>query len=480
MSRRRASTRAAGRSIGAALVAGVSLFAAGGCQSEYRSAAKAVQGELARGNIPAAAERAKATFKGGGNERDEVVRALDAGTTLLLAGRAAESAEAFDAAYVKVRPFLDQEAETTISGNAAAVAVNQTMMVYKATPVERTLLNTFGAAAKLAQGDAAGARVEFNRANDWQRDAKERYARAMKRRQEKVSKEAGEKGVDVRNAMRSDRLSSLTQGLEDAQATAAFQSPFTSYLRATFLMGTSRETGDVGNARTDLRLTWELTGESTRRIIERDIESIDRQRVEPTTWVFVMSGLAPHREEVRIDVPIPVGEVNYVSAAFPKLESHEGNETEYAVTAGGSTEPAALLMDVEQSVKAEFKEELPTIIAEELLSSAVKAAATYGASNIMRGRDSRGNDWANLAIRIGGIIYQASTTAADLRSWRALPRRIMVARVPTPADGVVTLRAGAGPEQRLSVEAGKFNGVLAWQSGARGTAMSAIQWSMNP
>jgi len=461
-------------------ISAASALVAGGCQSEYRSSAKAIQGELSRGNIPAAAERAKATFKDGGNERDEVVRALDAGSTLLLAGRAAESAEAFDAAYAKVRPFLDQEAETTISGNAAAVAVNQTMMVYKATPVERTLLNTFGAAARLAQGDAAAARVEFNRANDWQRDAKERYARAMKRRQEKVSKEAGEKGIDVGRAMQSDRLASLTQGLEDAQATAAFQSPFTSYLRATFLMASSRDAGDLGNARTDLRLTWELTGGAMRSIIERDIESIDRGRLEPTTWVFVMSGMAPHREEIRIDVPIPFGEVNYVSAAFPKLESHDGNETEYVAIAGGSTQTAALLMDVEQSVKAEFKEELPTIVAEELLSSAVKAAATYAASNISRGRDSRGNDWANLAIRLGGIIYQASTTAADLRSWRALPRRIMVARVATPADGVVTLRAGAGPEQRLSVQAGKFNGVLAWQSGTRGTPVSTIQWSMNP
>lgn len=453
---------------------------AGGCQSGYRSAAKAMQGDLARGNIPGAAERAKATFKGGSNDRDEVVRALDAGTTLLLANRPAESMEAFDAAYEKVRPFLDQEAEVTISGNAAAVAVNQTMMVYKATPVERTLLNTFSAAAKLVQQDMAGARIEFNRANDWQRDAKDRYARAMKRRQDKVSKEAREKGVDVDTASRSDRLASLTQGLEDAQASSAFQSPFTSYLRSTFLLGTSRETGDLGNARTDLRLTWELSGGSTRQIIERDIEAIDRQRIEPTTWVFVMSGMAPHREEVRIDVPIPFGEVNYVSAAFPKLAYHEGNETDYVVVAGGATEPASLLMDVEQSVKAEFKEQLPAIITEELVSSAVKAAATYGASNIMSGRDSRGNDWANLAIRVGGIIYQASTTAADLRSWRALPRRIMVARVATPADGVVTLRAGGGPERRLAVEAGKFNGVLVWQSGARGTAMSTVQWSMNP
>ena len=454
--------------------------AAGGCQSGYRSSAKAIQGELSRGDIPRAAERANASFKGDANDRDSVVRALDAGSTLLMAGRAAESAAAFDAADAKVRPFLDEEAEVTVSGNLGAVAVNQTVMTYKATPVERTLLNTFGAVARMVQGDVQEARVQLNRANDWQRDAKDRYAKVMKRRQDKVSKEAREKGIDVDTASRDGQLASLTQGLDDAQATAAFQSPFTSYLRATFLMGTSREPGDVGNARSELRATWEMTGGSMRSVVERDIEQIDRGRIEPTTWVFVMTGLAPHREEIRIDVPIPFGEVNYVSAAFPKLAYAEWNETDYVVLAAGATHPAALLMDVEQSVKAEFKEQLPAIITEELVSSAVKAAATYGASNISRGRDSRGNDWANLAIRVGGIIYQAATTAADLRSWRALPRRILVARVATPPDGVLTLQPGGGPVKSVTVEAGKFNGVLAWQSGARGTPVSTIQWSMNP
>ncbi len=456
------------------------LLAAGGCQSGYRSSAKAIQGELSRGNVARAAERANASFKGGGNERDEVVRALDAGSTLLLAGRAAESAAAFNAADEKVRPFLDEEAEVTISGNLGAVAVNQTVMTYKATPVERTLLNTFGAVAQLTQGNMQEARVQLNRANDWQRDAKDRYAKAMKRRQDKASKEASEKGIDLDQANRDGRLSALAQGLDDAQATAAFQSPFTSYLRATFLLGTSRETGDVGNARSELRATWEMVGGSMRSTVEQDIEQIDRGRIEPTTWVFVMTGLAPHREEIRIDVPIPFGEVNYVSAAFPKLAYTEGNETDYVVIAGGATQPASLLMDVEQSVKAEFKEQLPAIITEELVSSAVKAAATYGASNISRGRDSRGNDWANLAIRVGGIIYQAVTTAADLRSWRALPRRIVAARVATPADGALTVQPGGGPATRVAVEAGKFNGVLVWQSGARGTPVSVIQWSMNP
>lgn len=451
-----------------------------GCQSGYRSSAKAIQGELSRGDVAKAAERANAAFKREANERDEVVRALDAGSTLLLAGRAAESAAAFNAADEKVRPFLDEEAEVTISGNLGAVAVNQTVMTYKATPVERTLLNTFGAVAQLTQGNMQEARVQLNRANDWQRDAKDRYAKAMKRRQAKASKEAAEKGIDLDQANRDGRLSALTQGLDDAQATAAFQSPFTSYLRATFLLGTSRETGDVGNARSELRATWEMVSDSMRSTVERDIEQIDRGRIEPTTWVFVMTGLAPHREEIRIDVPIPFGEVNYVSAAFPKLAYTEGNETDYVVIAGGATQPVSLLMDVEQSVKAEFKEQLPAIITEELVSSAVKAAATYGASNISRGRDSRGNDWANLAIRVGGIIYQAVTTAADLRSWRALPRRILAARVATPADGALAVQPGGGPATRVAVEAGKFNGVLVWQSGARGTPVSVIQWSMNP
>src|SRR5690606_22906374 len=50
-----------------------------------------------------------------------------------------------------------------------------------------------------------------------------------------------------------------------------------------------------------------------------------------------------------------------------------------------------------------------------------------------------------------GILYQAFSTAADTRIWRTLPKRILLARVPTPADGLLTARY-AGVSEAIRVE----------------------------
>ena len=45
-------------------------------------------------------------------------------------------------------------------------------------------------------------------------------------------------------------------------------------------------------------------------------------------------------------------------------------------------------------------------------------------------------------VQIGVAAWSATTTAADLRSWTALPKRVMAMRLDRPADGVVQVVAG--------------------------------------
>jgi hypothetical protein len=55
------------------------------------------------------------------------------------------------------------------------------------------------------------------------------------------------------------------------------------------------------------------------------------------------------------------------------------------------------------------------------------------------------SDWrTQLAIRatqVGVATWAAASTAADLRSWTALPKRVMAVRLDRPADGVVQVVA---------------------------------------
>ena len=82
---------------------------------------------------------------------------------------------------------------------------------------------------------------------------------------------------------------------------------------------------------------------------------------------------------------------------------------------------------------AEFMDALPLVLARTILSSAAKAAAQYAAAR------SAGDGWAGLAVNIAGSVYQYMTNDADLRAWTTLPKRIKLARFPTPAAGVVNV-----------------------------------------
>ena len=65
---------------------------------------------------------------------------------------------------------------------------------------------------------------------------------------------------------------------------------------------------------------------------------------------------------------------------------------------------------------------------------ALKTTATWAASQ------SAGSSGG--LVNLIGIVYQAATTAADLRCWRTIPKNIYAARINTPESGMVQIRAG--------------------------------------
>ncbi len=442
-----------------------------GCQSGYRAAAGRMDAALLAGDVPSAAKASYEEFKADANNRDRVVRALDAGSLLLLAGQARESTEALSSAYESVRPYLDTKAESSVSEGVGTTLVNQTISEYRATPMERILLSTMQAINRLTANDMAAARVELNRAHDWQRDAEAKYASEIERDREAVMKSASSKGLNLGAAVNDPKLARLAVGLEDVASSAAYQSAWSSYLRAAFLASTSREVGDVSTARSEWRRVQDQSPES-RGLVEEDLAALERSSPQPTTWVFVFSGLCPRREELRLDIPIPIGDVNYVSAAFPVLKVVPAHGNDFTVATAGATGKAVLLMNVDRSVQAEYKTRLPAIIAQELLSTALKAAATYAA------KKATSDKYGSLALQIGGIAYQASTTAADLRAWRALPKCVYVARVPTPDDGIVTITAPGAAPVLVHVQPNSSNGTIVWQTQPTATSAPSVRWSM--
>jgi hypothetical protein len=462
-------------------IALVSALAAG-CQQNLRKTVAAIDSAYSAGEYDRAAKRAEtALAENGDDAQDRLVWLLESGRTQQAAGGIDGSITAYDRAVDEVRPYLDSKAEATITEALVTTAVNQTMRIYRGTPPERIMLCTLQGANLLQKGDLARARVELNRAADFQQDAVQRHAKDIASAQEKADKEWKQKGWNqaiAANATESVRKAQAEQtasapGAPEPTATptapapaattdpatrgyASFANPFTSYLRAVFLVATSSESGDRQNARADLRAVQEMM--PGHAAAAADIALIDAGTAHGSaavTWVFFLTGMAPDYKEFRLDIPIPVGRVNYVSAAFPILRKH-GDFVSTCAVAGEGGARSELLADVDAMVETDFDSRLPLIVTQEIISSAAKAAATWAASQAAY--NSSSNSTAGILVQIAGIAYQAASTAADLRCWSTMPKQVAVLRVPTPADGRLELvREGGAPLCTLDVRAGAPN-----------------------
>jgi len=406
------------------------------CQRGYRKHTESVVETYKSGDyVNAAAIASSGADIVSSDESDRVVYNLEAAHTLQTAGDYEGSKHYYDLVYEDVRPYLDTKAEAKFSEGAATTVVNQTVSIYRGTPGERIMSCTMNSINCLALGDVESARVELNRSADWQEYAKNKYAKKMAEAQRAAKKEAEEGNVG--DAVARDGLPSHMDQhyahLENLSGYGDFQNPFASHLRGVFLLSCGVGAGDRELARWDLSHAVQLNPTCT-KAVEPDLQAIEtssRYATPPTTWVYFMTGQAAYLSELRLDIPIPSTEVGYVAAAFPQLETNSDFIPYMVVkTNDGGEIESCLLVDMDSVVGSEFSVRLPTIVAQEIASSAVKAIATHVAAN---------EDGIFGAILFG---YQAASTAADLRSWHTMPKQVQVCRVLTPKDGKLHLYGG--------------------------------------
>jgi len=444
----------------AAIIVAVACGAAlsAGCQRDLRKSVAAIDAAYSSGDYPAAAKLAEAAVKQNNNDQqDRLLWWLEAGRTQQAAGAIDASSRWYDRAFVEVSPYLDSKAEATVSEALATTAVNQTIRIYRATPPERIMMCALQGANFLAQCDLPRARIEFNRAADFQQDAVARFEKEINNAQTVTNNEWAKKGWNTQIASSATESVRKEQGRDPSTlGFASFGNPFVSYLRSVFMISTSSEMGDRQNARADLRSVQEMMPGIA--AAAEDIALIDSGVTHGSaafTWVFFLTGLAPDYKEFRLDIPIPVGNVNYVSAAFPILRKRPSFVPVIAVAGAGGAR-SETIANIDAMVEADFDSRLPLIVTQEIISSAAKAAATWAASQAAY--NSSSNSTAGILVQIAGIVYQAASTAADLRCWSTMPKQVALLRVPTPASGRLDLvREDGSALCTLHVEPGAPN-----------------------
>ncbi|MCX8501539.1 MAG: hypothetical protein ORO03_07585 [Alphaproteobacteria bacterium] len=434
------------------------LVATGCLQQDYRLDAEKFRGQMAVGNWQGAATIAQQSGKVDPEARSgELLWSLNDGAASLFADNYKHSIAVFDHAE-KLMKFDDLAGlSSQIASGASSVLVNDTVRDYSYSSYDAIMVNSYKGLAFMLAGELDNARVEFNRTAERQRRAAERYALEIKAEESKNAA-AAKKNPKVNSsetltqARTNPELTAELAKLESKSSYAPFVNPYTSYLRSIFLLAAGESGSDTEQAITELRSVLQLIGDN--RVVKSDLAyALARANGKgggKRIWVMFENGQSPIRREKLIhgfgfttvgviDFKYAVPFLQYEPLAYPALR----------ITVDEQEVTTETVTNFDAVVAAEFKLRLPGIITRAVLSTAYKTAIQIAGQVVAAKGDSNGNSNAALLgglINLAGVIATEGSTAADLRSWLALPKEFQAASFAAPRNGRLAIHSSDGVE----------------------------------
>ena len=408
------------------------------------------------------------------DSKDELLWRLEQGAILSAVGDVEGSLRAFDRAEELVNRY-EEEAKLQVGGEALALLTTQANLPYKGRAYDKIMMNSYKALNYLLLSDPDNARVELNRAFQRQKDAvvanQKKIEKSLKAAEEaKQGNLQSDDGsvapsYDVNRAQNDAKFSTaanaeLAKVDERLLSYADYVNPFSVFLEGLFFSHLGLDGSDIEHARQSFE---RVKGMSPGTYISADHAMAEAMangaKAETLTYIIFATGKAPTRDQIRIDIPLFLltDEASYIGVAFPKLKYHDQYISRMtAVSSGGESYSTERLCSMDAIISRDFKNAWPTVITKTLLTSATKALAGRAAEEAAK---RSGNQWAVLAARVASTAAQASSNIADLRTWITLPKEISYIRMPTPSDGLLTLRVGTN-QQKTNVTPGKTNIIM--------------------
>ncbi len=393
----------------------------------------------------------------GDSGRDAVIARLELGYLLHLRGRYGASSEALRAAERRMAT-LDLRAVTSVSAEARAALSNPEQLAYVGTATDRVMAPLLRALNAMLTGDFADARPALVAARFAVEEA-DAWAQA---RADDAAWAARGGSLDLERTLRDPgaRAKLATRYEEPARragpGNAAYVHPLFDWLSAVYRLRAG-DAADTDVAVAQLRRAVARHPENgALRADLTDAEAAQAGVVPPpATYLLVGGGRSPRREEVVINLPVFLvsRSVDIVGVALPVLvyDAAAGSPAGWSVAG----EEAGLLADLNRLVSWDFERQRPALIARSLASAAAKAAAAYGINESVRDSDPI----VRVLVRIFTIGYIVATNTTDRRGWASLPAWYGLARVETPARGVVRV-AGPGWSREIPVAPGETNIIL--------------------
>jgi len=364
---------------------------------------------------------------------EDLLWSLQAGSVERLQRNYQKSTEYFDKSEEMLKYF---DLQSNVGDAVASTIVNDNAIPYKGEEYDGIMVNTYKALNFMISKEDELARVEFNRALDRQRRAKEEFAQEINKLKEEVEKEQEAKKSRLKENIEDPQVKQLISqtypGLDAFEAYPDFVNPFTTYLAGVYfnLVGDHSKSIDLlkeayGMVQNNNYIAEDLA--VTEKILNGDA------KLNGTVWVIFENGLGPVKEEFRVDLPlfIATSKVKYAGIALPKLVSREQAYPYLSVKAGDKEYGTQLVADMDRVVQTEFNKDFKIILTKAIISATAKAIAQYA----LEEQDSSAGSLASIVM----AAYSFATTAADVRIWSVLPKNFQVARFGMPNDKRISI-----------------------------------------
>ena len=382
-------------------------------------------------------------------KKEDLLWTLQLGTLERLRQNPRESNNHFDKSEEMLN-FFDYQNATTDS--VAAIAVNENIIPYLGEEYDGIMVNTYKALNFMALGENDQARVEFNRALDRQRRAKEKFAGEIKKLQNELDKEQQKKGSQAKKNVDNPEINQLITdrypGLYEFEAYPDFVNPFTTYIAGVFF----NLIGDHSKAATFLKESYGMVSDND--YVARDLAVTEqvldgKAELKDTVWVIFENGMGPVKEEARIDIPLFIAsdQVKYFGIALPILVFREQAYPYLSIKAGDKSYNTQIVANMDRVVQTEFSKDFKGILTRAIMSATAKVVAQYALN--------KKDDTSPKIISLLATVYSYATTAADVRIWTTLPKNFQVARLPIPTDRLITISPPGGESFPVEIPACK-------------------------
>lgn len=364
----------------------------------------------------------------------------------------------FDHAEIVYKEKVDKDniANDTLE-TAGSVLVNNNINDYEGNTYEKIMVNTYKALNFASLGDHNNARVEFNRALDRQRRAKEYFQKEIKEQKEEIKKKEVEFAKKEEEKLKKAKQESdkkekeneqfktfkapselakndatqkviydeFKSTLEGFKAYPDFINPFTTYVSGLYFMLNN----DPKKGRSLLKETLRMDPKNKQIKADYNLSNKLAKKVSKSTknkyvWVIYENGNSIKIDEKQIHIPLFLftQKAHYTGIAFPILKEQNASHKYLNVNGNKTTE----ICNMDNVIKTEFKKRFTSNITEILISNIFKTYAQYELQN-------NAGLWGGIA----GALYQGVTNKADVRSWTTLPKNFQSVRIKNVGEPIL-------------------------------------------